>query len=73
MKGAVRICSLLLMACALLAEGALARSYLNCLTRRIVIVDASSGSSSKRIALPARRTIATNPPIIDPYGGSGKC
>jgi hypothetical protein len=46
MKGAIRRCSLPLMACALLAESALARSYLNCLTRRIVIVDASSGSTS---------------------------
>jgi hypothetical protein len=46
MKGAMRKCSLLLMASVVFAESAWARSYLNCLTRKIVIVDGSSGSTS---------------------------
>jgi hypothetical protein len=45
MKGAMRECTLLLVAC-VVAESALARSYLNCLTRKIVIVDDSRGSTS---------------------------
>jgi hypothetical protein len=46
MKSAMRECSLLLMACAVLAESAWARSYLNCLTKKVVIVNASSGNTS---------------------------
>jgi hypothetical protein len=42
----MRKCSLLLMASVVFAESAWARSYLNCLTRKIVIVDGSSGSTS---------------------------
>ena len=42
----MRECSLLLLACTVLVESALARAYLNCLTKKIVIVDASSGNTS---------------------------
>jgi hypothetical protein len=37
------------MALAVLAETALARSYLNCLTKKVVIVDAPRGSASSSI------------------------
>jgi hypothetical protein len=49
MKSAIRECALLLMAVAIWAEPALARSYLNCLTKKVVIVDAPSGSTSLSI------------------------
>jgi hypothetical protein len=49
MKGGIRECALRLMAVAIWAEPALARSYLNCVTNRVVIVDAPSGSTSSNI------------------------
>src|SRR6266852_1240249 len=49
MKSAIGVCALLLMAVAVWAEPALARSYLNCLTKKVVIVDAPSGSTSSSI------------------------
>ena len=39
---------MLLMTCALLADSASARDYLNCLTNKVVIVDAASGSTSSK-------------------------
>jgi hypothetical protein len=42
----MRKCSLLLIACAVLADSAWARSYLTCLTRKVVIVSASRGNAS---------------------------
>jgi hypothetical protein len=39
---------MLLMTCALLADSASARDYLNCLTKKVVIVDAASGSTSSK-------------------------
>jgi hypothetical protein len=38
--------SLLLIVCAVFAQSALARSYLNCPTKKVVIVNASSGITS---------------------------
>ena len=49
MKSAIAKCALLLMAVAVWTEPALARSYLNCLTKKVVIVDAPSGSTSSSI------------------------
>ena len=49
MKSAIVECALLLMIVADGAEPALARSYLNCLTKKVVIVDAPSGSTSSSI------------------------
>jgi hypothetical protein len=49
MKSAIRECALFLMAVAVWAEPALARSYLNCVTKKVVIVDAPSGSTSSSI------------------------
>jgi hypothetical protein len=46
MKSAIRECMLVLTAFAALAETALARSYLNCLTKKVVIVDAPNRSTS---------------------------
>lgn len=48
MRSVVRACSMLLMTCALLADSASARDYLNCLTKKVVIVDAASGSTSSK-------------------------
>ena len=48
MRSVVRACSMLLMTCALLADSASARDYLNCLTNKVVIVDAASGSTSSK-------------------------
>jgi hypothetical protein len=48
MRSAVRACSMLLMTCALLADSASARDYLSCLTNKVVIVDAASGSTSSK-------------------------
>jgi hypothetical protein len=42
----MRTYSLLLIACAVLADSAWARSYLNCLTRKVVIISASNGNMS---------------------------
>ncbi len=46
MKSPIRQCSLLLVAFSVWAEPALARNYLNCVSKKVVIVDAPSGSSS---------------------------
>ena len=46
MKNAIRECVLVLTAIAVLEETALARSYLNCLTKKVVIVDAPNGTTS---------------------------
>src|SRR6266568_3488280 len=49
MKSIIPECALLLMALAVWTEPALARSYLNCLTKKVVIVDAPRGSTSSSI------------------------
>jgi hypothetical protein len=49
MKSVVRECALLLTVVAVGTEPALARSYLHCLTKKVVIVDMPSGSSSSSI------------------------
>ena len=46
MKSAIAGCALLLMAVAVWAEPAFARSYLHCLTKKVVIVDAPKGTIS---------------------------
>jgi hypothetical protein len=46
MKSAIRKCALLLMTFTVWAKPALARSYLDCLTTKVVIVDAPSGNTS---------------------------
>ena len=46
MKSPIRQCSLLLVAFSVWAEPALARNYLNCVSKKVVIIDAPSGSSS---------------------------
>ena len=46
MKSAVRVSVLALAAFAVLEETALARSYLNCLAKKVVIVDAPKGATS---------------------------
>src|SRR5229473_7182884 len=47
--GVIRECALLLMVVTVWTEPALARSYLNCLTKKVVIVDAPRGSTSSSI------------------------
>jgi hypothetical protein len=49
MKSPIRQCSLLLAAFTVWAEPALARSFLNCLAKKVVIVDAPRGSTSSSI------------------------
>jgi hypothetical protein len=49
MKSVIRECALLLMALAVWTEPALARSYLSCQTKKVVIVDAPRGSASSSI------------------------
>ena len=49
MKSAIAECALLLMAVAVWPEPAFARSYLHCLTKKVVIVDAPKGSTSSSI------------------------
>jgi hypothetical protein len=49
MNSVIRECALLLMAVTVWAETALARSYLNCRTKKVVIVDAPRGSTSSSI------------------------
>ena len=49
MKSVIRECGLLLTVVAVWTEPALARSYLNCLTKKVVIVDTPSGSTSSSI------------------------
>jgi len=46
MKGGIRGCALLLAAVTVWTEPALARGYLNCLAKKVVIVDAPRGSTS---------------------------
>jgi hypothetical protein len=46
MKSVVLECVLVLMAFAVLEETAVARSYLNCLTKKVAIVDAPKGATS---------------------------
>jgi hypothetical protein len=46
MNGTIRECSLLLVAITIWTVPASARSYLNCLTKKVVIVDAPRGSTS---------------------------
>jgi len=46
MKSPIRQCALLLIAFTVWAKPALARSYLNCSTKKVVIVDAPTGNSS---------------------------
>jgi hypothetical protein len=46
MKSAIAECALLLMAVAAWAEPAFARSYLQCLTKKVIVVDAPRGSTS---------------------------
>jgi hypothetical protein len=48
MKSAI-VCALLLIAVAVFAEPAFARSYLTCLTKKVIIVDAPKGSTSSGI------------------------
>jgi hypothetical protein len=45
----IRQCALLLTVVAIWTEPALARSYLNCLTKKVIIVDAPRGSTSSSI------------------------
>jgi hypothetical protein len=49
MDSLIRRCALLLMALTGWTEPALARSYLDCLTKKVVIVDAPSGSASSSV------------------------
>jgi hypothetical protein len=49
MNSVIRECALLLMAVTIWTEPALARSYLNCLTKKVVIVDTPRGSTSSSI------------------------
>jgi hypothetical protein len=49
MKRVVLECLLVLMAFAVFEETALARSYLNCLTKKVAIVDAPKGATSSSI------------------------
>ena len=48
-QNTIRECALLLMALAVWTEPALARSFLNCLEKKVVIVDAPRGSTSSSI------------------------
>jgi hypothetical protein len=49
MNSVLRGCALLVMAFTGWTEPALARSYLNCLTKKVVIVDAPRGSTSSSV------------------------
>jgi|SRR5208337_958150 len=49
MKGVIRECTLLLTVVAAWTEPALARSYLNCLTKKVIIVDMPMGSTSSSL------------------------
>jgi hypothetical protein len=49
MKSVIRECALLLTVVAVWTEPALARSYLNCLSKKVVIVDTPRGSTSSSI------------------------
>jgi hypothetical protein len=49
MKSVIRECGLLLTVVAVWTEPALARSYLNCLTKKVIIVDTPRGNTSSSI------------------------
>jgi hypothetical protein len=49
MKSVILECVLVLMAFAVLEETALARNYLNCVTKKVTIVDAPKGATSSSI------------------------
>ena len=49
MKSVILECVLVVMAFAVLEETALARNYLNCLTKKVTIVDAPKGATSSSI------------------------
>jgi hypothetical protein len=49
MKSVILECVFVLMAFAVLEETALAHNYLNCLTKKVIIVDASKGATSTSI------------------------
>jgi hypothetical protein len=49
MKSVIRECAVLLTVVTVWAEPALARSYLKCLTKKVVIVDAPRGSTSSSV------------------------
>src|SRR5271165_2426087 len=49
MKSVIRECALLLTVVTVWMEPALARSYLNCLTKKVVIVDTPRGSTSSSV------------------------
>jgi len=49
MKSVILECVFVLMAFAVLKENALARNYLNCLTKKVAIVDAPKGATSSSI------------------------
>ena len=49
MKSAIAECALLLMAVAVWAEPAFARSYLHCLSKKVVNVDAPRGTTSSSV------------------------
>jgi len=49
MKGVIRECALLLTVVAVWTEPALARNYLKCVTKKVVIVDAPRGSTSSSV------------------------
>jgi hypothetical protein len=49
MKGVIRECALLLTVVAVWTEPVLARSYLNCLTKKVIIVDTPRGSTSSSL------------------------
>ncbi len=49
MKSVIRECALLLTVVAVWTEPVLARSYLNCLTKKVIIVDTPRGSSSSSL------------------------
>jgi hypothetical protein len=49
MYSVIRVCALLLIAVAVWTKSALAHSFLHCLTKKVVIVDAPKGSTSSSI------------------------
>jgi hypothetical protein len=49
MKSVIRECALLLTVVAVWTEPVLARSYLHCLTKKVIIVDTPRGSSSSSL------------------------
>jgi hypothetical protein len=49
MNSVIRGCAVLLMAVTVWTEPGFARSYVNCLTKKVVIVDAPKGSTSSSV------------------------